>query len=163
MKSNTKKLWELINGIVQKKTNKLPVIDCLKVDQRNITDCGEKANTFGDYFSAVGRNLAQSMKPPKRPVTDYINKINNCDKSLYLHPTNLVEIQCLIEVLPNKKSSGYDDISNVVLKKISITIVQPLANIFNDSMVEGKFPERMKSVDVVPLYKSKSKENPVNY
>ena len=62
------------------------------------------------------------MKPPKRPVTDYINKINNCDKSLYLHPMNPVEIQRLIEALPNKKSSGHDDISNVVLKRKSVLL-----------------------------------------
>ena len=42
-------------------------------------------------------------------------------------------------------------------------IVHPLAEIFNLSMSEGKFPDQMKCANVVPLYKSKHKDNPINY
>ena len=148
---------------IEKKTNKLHVIDCLKIEQKTITDCGEIANTFGEYFLSVGRKLAQNMKPSKRPITQYINKISPNKKSLYLHPTNHLEVQHLIDDLPNKNSSGHDDINNVILKKISTTIVHPLVEIFNISMSEGKFPQWMKCADVVPLYKSKHKDNSINY
>ena len=61
----------------------------------------------------------------------------------------------LISKLPNKKSSGYDNVDNVILKQIKECISPVLAKIFNLSMLEGKFPDKMKLAEVVPLHKSK--------
>ena len=52
------------------------MIECLKIGQKAITDCGEIANTFGEYFSSVGKNLAQNMSLPTKPISHYINKID---------------------------------------------------------------------------------------
>ena len=54
-----------------------------------------------------------------------------------------------------KNSSGYDNISNKLLKKLLPSLIEPLTIIFNKSLTEGVFPEAMKRADVVPLYKSK--------
>ena len=69
----------------------------------------------------------------------------------------------LIDSLPNKTSSGHDNISNVLLKKIKESISQPLASLFNESMQEGLVPDIMKIADVIPLHKSKSKTETTNY
>ena len=42
-------------------------------------------------------------------------------------------------------------------------ITLPLTITFNKSLEEGTFPDRMKDVDTVPLYKSKCKLNCNNY
>ena len=61
----------------------------------------------------------------------------------------------LISKLPNKKSSGYDNIDNILLKSIKDVVSEKLASLFNLSMSTGVFPEMMKLAEVVPLYKSK--------
>ena len=61
----------------------------------------------------------------------------------------------LISKLPNKKSSGYDNIDNILLKSIKDVVSEKLASLFNLSMSSGVFPEMMKLAEVVPLYKSK--------
>ena len=80
-----------------------------------------------------------------------------------MSPTNKTEIERLIEKLPNKKSRGHDDISNLLLKKIKSSISYPLEIIFNKSLLEGSFPEMMKQADVTPLHKSKEKYMVNNY
>ena len=82
---------------------------------------------------------------------------------MFLYPTNETEIERLIDGLKRKNSSGYDNISNCLLKDLQSCLIQPLTIIFNKSMTEGLFPTRMKSADVIPLYKSKDKTNKNNY
>ena len=50
--------------------------------------------------------------------------------------------------MPCKASSGYDDISNSLLKPIKTAILTPLSIIFNLSLKEGIFPESMKLADI---------------
>ena len=80
-----------------------------------------------------------------------------------MSPTNKTEIERLIEKLPNKKSRGHDNISNLLLKSLKSSISHPLEIIFNKSLLEGSFPEMMKQADVTPLHKSKEKYIVNNY
>ena len=73
------------------------------------------------------------------------------------------EIDKIIRELPNKTSYGHDEISNTMLKALRTSITFPLCHIFNQSLQEGKFPERMKWMEVIPLYKGKSMDVMVNY
>ena len=65
--------------------------------------------------------------------------------------------------MPNKNSSGYDNISNILLKKLKFPLLKPLNIIFNKSISSGIFPEKMKLADVFPLHKGKEKFLPTNY
>ena len=80
-----------------------------------------------------------------------------------MSPTNKYEIVNVVRSMDNKASSGHDDISNILFKKIKDSISQPLSIIFNKSLANGVFPHLMKMADVVPLHKGKSKEQVNNY
>ena len=68
-----------------------------------------------------------------------------------------------ISSLPNKTSSGHDEINNILLKQIKESIITPLVEIFNDSLASGTFPSKMKLAEVIPLHKGKSKDSEANY
>ena len=53
----------------------------------------------------------------------------------------------------SKKSTGYGDISNDLLKLIINEIVVPLEHIMNLSIVNGIVPDKMKIAKVVPIIK----------
>ena len=55
-----------------------------------------------------------------------------------------------------KSSSRHDNISSILLKKISIYIAPVLALIVNQSLKTGIFPEKLKIAQVMPLYKKDS-------
>ena len=50
-----------------------------------------------------------------------------------------------------------------MLKELNRDISLPLSNIFNKSLEEGVFPDRMKAADVTPLFKSNDWTNRNNY
>ena len=74
-----------------------------------------------------------------------------------------IELKKLLENLPYKSSSGWDDINNLLLKEIADPIIAPLVDLFNESISKGEFPERMKLAEVVPLHKGKEMYPADNY
>ena len=82
---------------------------------------------------------------------------------MFLTPTNTTEITKLLEGLPNKRSSGHDNISNLLLKALVKQKSPILEVLFNESLLTGQFPDKMKIADVVPLYKSKEHDIVDNY
>ena len=111
----------------------------------------------------MGENYASKIKSDPTDIDKYISKIPTNTTSMFAKPTNRYEIRKLIAALPNKTSSGFDDVSNNLLKELNDSLVSPLEIIFNKSIEEGVFPERMKLADVVPLHKSKDPLESTNY
>ena len=50
------------------------------------------------------------------------------------------EVLSIINNLENQNSSGYDDISNKLLKSIKEVVCTPLTVIINQSLLNGIFP-----------------------
>ena len=82
---------------------------------------------------------------------------------MYLDPITPTEIKQLINKLPAKDSSGYDNISNNLLKHIIESVVSPLTYIFNLSLSNGVFPTNRKLAEIIPLYKKGAKNEVTNY
>ena len=142
---------------------KAHMIECLKVG--NLLQYGphEITKSFCDHFANVGKTYAEKLKPSRVLVETYIKDISHLNKSMFMNPTDTQEISSLIRLLPSKTSSGFDDISNILLKKLCPSIVIPLNIIFNKSLSCGIFPELMKRADVSPLFKSKLDNDTNNY
>ena len=141
-KNNVKKLWELINQVIGKMVDKSNVISHITVNETEILNEKAIANKFGKYFSSVGKTFAGKVKNSKRKITYYNDKITRNPKSIYLYCTTEIEIKKLIENLPNKTSSGYDNISNILLKKLCAAILTSLTVIFNLSISNSIFPKK---------------------
>jgi len=60
----------------------------------------------------------------------------------------------ILKSLESKKSCDIDGISSCLLKYLNTTISTPLAFIFNLSIKNGTFPEKLKSSRVVSIFKS---------
>ena len=84
-------------------------------------------------------------------------------ESVVMRQTNQTEVENLIKALPNKMSSGHDEINNVMLKSLCSAISYPLQLIFNQSIATGVFPDKMKIAEVIPLYKGKQRDLMMNY
>ena len=65
--------------------------------------------------------------------------------------------------IETKKSSGYDKITNILLRDLSDVLLTPLEIIFNQSLTQGIFPDTMKLAEVVPLYKKGNPHHTENY
>ena len=162
-KQNSKKLWQLINHVINKTQRKSQVIESLKVDNLLRYSPKEITTGFCDHFANVGKTHANKVKILRVLVETYTSKIEMSTSSMFLTPTDAQEIRSLITNLPAKNSSGYDEISNNLLKKLISSLVHPLEKIFSKSLNQGIFPELMKLADISPLFKSKLVNDAKNY
>ena len=111
----------------------------------------------------LAKTYAEKLAPPSVFVETYVDQIAHSEKCMFMLPTDAGEIKSLIRLLPSKNSSGFDDISNTLLKRICDSIILPLNIIFNKSLQCGIFPELMKRADISPLFKSKLENDTNNY
>ena len=162
-KSQTKKLWGLINEISGKKGDKSTLIEYLRVG--DIKDYGAKriSNILAKYFSQVGKNFAGKIPNPTTSISEYLKCLQSNKASIFLNPTDVWQIKKIVAKLPTKRSSGHDNISNILLKEIIENIAHVLCIIFNKSLEQGEFPSTMKLAEVVPLYKGKEHFLETNY
>ena len=163
LRKDGRKLWRVINSLSKRTNDKTSIIEAIKSDNFTLTSGRAISNYFAKYFSEVGRNCFSKIKKSSKSAEWYIEQIPRNNKTLFMTPITPAEINRLINNLPNKTSSGYDDISNILLKELRQLIVEPLAELFNRSIREGVFPEAMKLSDTVPLYKSKDHSETTNY
>jgi len=69
----------------------------------------------------------------------------------------------IIMSLNSRNTSGYDEISNRIIKLSSPFIVSPLTHICNAAFNSGVFPDRLKYAIVKPIYKKGQKQDISNY
>ena len=139
LKNNTKQLWKLINNVASFKHDKSSIIDCIKVDKIKITESNLIAQEFGKYFASIGYKVSIKGGNAKNKIDTYLNKIQRVTDSMFLAPCSSIEISRIIDSLPNKNSSGYDDISNILLKRLEMKLVQSLLNCSMTPCHEGNF------------------------
>ena len=101
-RQNGRKLWQLINRIIEKENNKQNSIESLKIDNLIKYDSESITNSFNDYFSNVGECLAKQQTCKGLELNNYLKGLNQYDASMFLHPTSRSEILALIKKLPNK-------------------------------------------------------------
>ena len=73
------------------------------------------------------------------------------------------EIKKLLEELNTKKAMGPDEINSWVLNECREGLEEPLWEIINSSLKEGKVPREWKRANIVPIYKGGNKMEPLNY
>ena len=62
-------------------------------------------------------------------------------------------IDKIVKKLKSKSSTGYDNISNILIKHARTILVKPLTLLANQIIHTGEFPRQLKIARVKPLYK----------
>jgi hypothetical protein len=155
------KTWKVINSINGSKNDKSSISDTFIVDGISETNSVKIANGFCRYYSEIGKTLADNIPPPPKHFDHYMS--NNNPNSIYFNPTDQNEILNILDKMKAKKSCGHDKLNAHFLKQIKFEISAPLAILMNRSMNEGIVPDTLKLAKVIPIYKSKDKQQFNNY
>jgi len=81
-------------------------------------------------------------------------KINICPQTIFINPVSENEIEKVVKNLKGKCSSGFDGVTDFIVKKCVQFIKKPLADICNTSFASGIFPEMLKITKVKPFHKN---------
>ena len=146
----------MVNNIIGKINDKRNVISKLKIDDIKCNNSILIANKLTHHFGTIGKINATQIQNSVMNIETYLNKIKVNKKSLFLQPVTLCELTRIFNMLPNKISSGWDGLSNKLMKSLHDVLVKPLLVITIESLQTGVFPELMKIAHITPLYKSGS-------
>ena len=124
-------MWSIINKISGNDRDKTNVISCFRDGAISYNSPKEIATIFNDHFSSIGRKFSNAITNSIKHVNEYISTICRNNKSCYLEPMSLNEVLRVIENLPNKKSSEFDQLDNVLLKELKYLLAKRLSKLFN--------------------------------
>ena len=162
-KHNTKKLWNIINEVCSKSNDKTSAIEYLKIGNIHEYKVDRISNHLGKYFSSVGKSYAEKIPKLRQTADYYLGKLTMNISSIMLLPVCEQEIERILNKLLSKSSSGHDNISNLLLKRLKKIVIPIMCKLCNASLSSGVFPEIMKLAEVVPLYKGKNPHEECNY
>lgn len=149
--------WQLVNGSRSSHSG-------LQIKQNGqlLESHQQISDAFGHYFATIVSDKLQNHFGGSLSQLCTITK-RNTPESLFIGPVTADEIDNVIRSLPNKKSTGYDEIPSFFVKKCSGFLCEILAELFNISVRAGRFPQALKLSVVVPVPKKGDLHDISNY
>ena len=100
--------------------------------------------------------------PPTAVNFEHFLPVSN-PNSIFLKPTDDLEVKQIISTLKNSYSKGHDNLSVNTIKNCSDQVARPLSMIFNKSFEYGVVPNNLKIAKIIPVFKSDDKKLVSNY
>ena len=158
---NPKKTWDILKEITGKKSKQQKITE-IKINGLPTNDPSEIANEFNSFFSTIGTKISDGIENIDKDPLSYIR--DNPDTPQFeMGGTGEVEVRNFLNSIDKKNSPDLDGISLSLLKCVSNEISGPLGHIFNLSLLEGVFPEKLKASRIVPIFKAGDKTMCDNY
>ena len=149
-KGNLKKTWIVLKSIIGRKEAFLSN-DKLLIDGKLTKNKKCIADTFNEYFTSIGPELADKIPVMSERPDDYLQGVYK--NSMYLSPTTPDEIKGIIKNFKNS-SPGWDGIKPIIVKQAFSNLLDPLSYIVNLSFDQGYVPDQLKIADIVPVFKN---------
>ena len=159
-KNDIKKTWAIINNTI-KPGKKITSILKLYHNNETITEPAKIAETLNNHFAGIGLALRNALP----------HRANNCFRkylpatttnSIYIQPCTSSEVKSVILGLKNVKGNC-NSLSTKLLKENSLALSGPIAQIFNNIIQSGQYPDILKLACITAIFKGGDKTNPNNY
>ena len=157
---NPKKTWDILRELTTGKTEKNQ-IDKIKVNDKIITEPTCMANEFNNFFTRVGRNIANSVGLTSVKPADYLPKTS--PPPLRLDEVSQHQVVDIISAMESKSSTDASGINTKMLKFIKYQISKPLSHLFTLSVTTGVFPTKLKVSKTIPIFKAGERTSCDNY
>ena len=153
--SNIKQKWKTIRLIINRQ----------KIQDNN---CIIPNNILGKHYSTVAENLADKLPKMKKddiPSKSTMNSKPKIKNQFMFNTITEREIYELILKLDSSKGPDTDNIDIKLLKSIANIISTHLSILFNQSIIQGIYPQCLKKAKCVPIYKGSPLDPslPINY
>ena len=163
-KDSSKNQWKIINGLLNRNKKKLEQTRLKNTDGTILSADQAVAERFNSYFSSIAANIKTQISSRQTfdPGGFHKHLNGSCPNSIYLKPTEAVEIQNVIGSLKNKATLD-SKIEPLKIAGNCNNFATALATVINTSFTEGKFPQALKLAKVTPIHKGGTKTEVSNY
>ena len=158
-KNNTRKLWKTINNLTKPPSPKQN-FNSIIADNKIITKANDISNAFNKFFTSIATKLESALPTPQNDPIDYLQ--GEFPNNMIKPRISYIDIFREIKTLKNK-SCDINDFSAQIIKDNAQNLAFPLAFIYNQSLDQSSFPNRLKAARVTPLYKKGAKTDMNNY
>lgn len=157
IKNNPKAFYAYVNSKRITRTNIGPLKD--RTGQLT-SDISTMGNILNEFFASVFTDEDSSNLPE---IEEEIR--NGIKNNITLNNVSISkdEISKAIREMKENKTGGPDGIPSSFIKKIGISIVDPLEIIYNDSLTTGSIPNDWKTANVTAIFKKGNKSDAANY
>ena len=155
--SNGKMKWKAIKSGLLLESENIKIKE-LNVEGNKVTEEKKIAEAFKNHFETCANKLAEGL-----PVGEDTSTIMAQGLAWKFDHTTELDLVKIIKSLMNKNSSGYDSLSNKMLKKEPYVFAKLLKPLINESLDSGIFPECLKVAKVIPIFKKGEVDNLNNY
>ena len=161
-KDDIKKTWDTIKLIMNKSANKKSIPTSLLINGEEITDQISIVEKFNNFFASIGPSLASKIDTSgKKVFSAYLH--GQIEHRFIFTPVTTEHVNVVITKFEPKTSTGHDNLSMKLLKRIAPHITDPLRLIINQSLATGIFPANLKVAKVLPLFKKGDEKLLDNY
>ena len=163
-KENSKKQWQMINSLLNRKNKKSGPIKLQDGEGTSISNPNLVAEKFNDYFA----NIASNLKSNNEENVQYNrNEFQNfmpspVQNSMFTRPVDSSEVYDIIKNMKNKATLD-TKVNPLKIANSDFKFTNTLAKIITSSFQDGIFPQPLKLARVVPIFKSGSKSDVSNY
>jgi len=159
---NSKLIWRTLRTLIPKcKSNGIQALD---INGEVVTDFNEIANHFNTFFVTIGEKLASVIPRVSRSAMDYLQAFIQPPATKFnLKCVHTAEVLKLLLDLSENKATGLDNYQAKLLKLTANSIAPSITNIFNKSLITGKFPTEWKQAKISAIFKKGSKVDSGNY
>ena len=119
------------------------------------------AEEFNDFFTKVGRSIANSVEPTVIKPTDYLT--NAPPPPIRFDNISQHQVVDIISAMEPKSSFDASGINIKMLKFIKFQIAKPLSHLFTLSITTGVFPAKLKVSKIIPIFKAGDHSSCDNY
>ena len=139
---------------IRNKKKSRPSVGPLSLNNKLTDNPVEMAEVLSLGFVSVYDDTPPSDIIPHQRIYGTIDSVN----------FDVETVRAQLKKLNSDSSPGLDSIPGVILKKCADTLADPLSQIYNKSLTQGRLPTSWKSALVTPIYKGKgARSNPLNY
>lgn len=144
MKGNRASQWTEINRILGKSRQRNPLIVC-----------DESGNIESDINSAniVNNHLVEISTAPinSECLLENYNKYSTVranNISMFMHPVDQCQVLRMLSETKTNKAIGHDGISGIIIKRLAPFLAEPLTELINLIIAQGKYPDELKKANV---------------
>ncbi len=160
-KHSMKNTWKTLKQALGKQSNKLNFPLSFTINDLEISDKKQIAQSFNKFFSSIGKQTSQNVPATNKSFSEYLKnpKIN----SIFIEPVDSQYILQIVNKFKPKTSFGHDDIPTKLVKESINEILDPITHIVNLSLSTGVVPIQLKKAKVIPIYKASNPQMLKNY
>ena len=121
-KLDIRKTWSQINQVIDKHQKRPKFPQYFLDKDMKVNDDKRIAELFNDFFLNIGPRLSEKIKTPKgKSFKQFLTE--NISSSFNFDTVDSNRVTNIIRKLKPKSSSGYDDISSIILKLVVIAML----------------------------------------